>query len=533
MLILLGFFVFSAGNSYVAAQTQIASLSWGLPDGGWENSVNRIGTPLQFPSTMVRMGDAGYLLIRIMLENDPANNAPWQQPRIKIDLPRGFDFSLTNVTTAARADSILIVEPGLTLRSLFTANTAPTGNAATGSPTNRTITLAYANGAGVNSKGITGTGVPANTLALGDSIVIKVRIRAIWEANPLNPGMVVVTLSSGANQSMMGIPIRQLQLNMTSPTLRIRPTPPYSETVLFDKILVDTNWVHVDIDAQQGHTRSAYINYAYNGTVVYLDSFKIDGKPLTILGSNGGAGVFHENRTSTTARVHIRLDQSNLLGNITDVPRTITFRATSNRGCKWELTPWIQNPLVPNTAPSGTASYDRWNTNVTILDLPGTRGFPLYNSQNNAITGANVGVFTNNSQPIIMRTTPRFNMDKLDDPTDLTNIRTPADAYTANHFYSFCWDGVTPNYATLALKEQNGQPSITCEFRTYLDYYTDLSWCEYYDTTQIYYRVTCPSKLNPAVDSIVVPVTRLLASDLDYYKRPCIEVQNNYPSSNA
>jgi hypothetical protein len=126
-----------------------------------------------------------------------------------------------------------------------------------------------------------------------------------------------------------------------------------------------------------------------------------------------------------------------------------------------------------------------------------------------------------------MRTTPRFNMS---DPNDLVNLRTPLDTYSANNFNSFCWDGVTPNYATVAHFDTMHIPVIAFEYKTYMDYHAFLSHCEYYDTAQIYYRVTVP-KVGGG-DSIIFPVTRLKPSDKDFYGKPCIEAINSYPTTN-
>ncbi|MCL1968718.1 MAG: hypothetical protein FWF65_04045, partial [Bacteroidetes bacterium] len=511
ILFLLGFFVFNMINHRAIAQTQITTLTWQQD-------------PVQYPRDLVVLGDPGYIYLSVKLIDDAANNTVWRQPRIKIDLPAGIDFSQSNVTAGTNVSNILINEPGVTTpvtATYFTTSTAPSGAALSGT---RSLTIQYiANG-------------NANTgyLRLGDSIVLKIRIRALWEANALNPGSVKITMSSAANQTLLGGVEKTCQLNLVRPTLRITPTPPYSNTIIFNNIL-DTMLVSVNIDAQNGHTRSALIAYTYNSNYVYLDNFKLDGRDLPLLMSNSGGGVFHNTRISGTALpgpataqiTYIRLDQTTLQNtNITDVPRTLTFRATTNRGCNWELVPWIQNPLVPTNSPSPSTSYDRWNDNPTILSLPGVRGAPTFLSQNTN------GTFTANNSPVIMRRTPRFNMNN---PNDLTGLRTGyTDTYSGNgyQFITFCWDGETPNYATLALYNNNGIPSIACEFRTYLDYYTNLSYCEYYDTTQIYYRITCPSKINGA-DSIVRPVTRLKASDVDFYGKPCIDARNDFPSTNA
>ncbi|MDR0207121.1 MAG: hypothetical protein LBI45_07705, partial [Bacteroidales bacterium] len=514
------FLLFFAGNiGKINAQggTQIATLTW-------------IQEPKQFPQDLIILGDTGYIYLHIVMVDDPANNLPWVQPRIKIDLPLGIDFSQANWNAGTTVSNILISESGLTPVARFTATTAPSGAALSGT---RTITLAYIGGSGAPG--------PASTLALGDSIKVKVRIRALWEASVLNPGTVTVNMSSGTGATLLGGTTRTTQLNLMRPSLRIYPTPPFTETFIFNNIL-DTMLVSVDIDAQQGHTRTAFINYAYRGDVVHLDSFKLDGilLPVTTSATASVPGVYHANRFATNASVQIRLDQTLLKGNITATPRTLTFRATANRGCNWNLSPWIQNPLVPNISPSGTNSYDRWTSNATVLSLPGVRANPIFYSQRAALNQFNA---TNN--PVIMRVSPRFDLSNPNNNNPAL-YTTPTDAYSANNFNSFCWDGETPNYTTLALKSGNntlsggvftdmGQPTITFEFRTYLDYYTNLSYCEYYDTAQIYYRVWIPKdpKNLLVTDSLWVPITRLKNTDRDYYGRLCIDPTNNFPSSNA
>ena len=286
ILILLSFiFLWVVENHVVAQSTQIATLSWGKADGSW----CPLGDPScgieQFPNDLVILGDPGYLYLRLKLENDPVNNLPIQRPLIRVELPKGIDFSQVNVTQGTRADNILISEAGLTPVASFTAATAPTGNAATLNPGPRTITFEYI----ANSR----------TLRLGDSLVLKIRIRAIWESDVLNPGMIKVTVSSGDNQNILGTTEKNYLVNVIRPELRIRPTPGFDETIIFANIL-DTMLVSVDLDAQQGHTRSAYIMYAYNSNFVYLDSFKFDGKDLPLLPSNSGSGVFHNTRLPGT-----------------------------------------------------------------------------------------------------------------------------------------------------------------------------------------------------------------------------------------
>ena len=493
-------------NEKIFAQTQFPHITW--------------VEVKQYPNDLVQMGDEGYIKIHLYLTNDPINYMAWKRPRIVITLPMGIDFSnvAANVSPPAGSNvpNILVNEPGLTPNTYFNNVTAAlAGNALTGSPSFRTLTLDY------NRLGNT-TNLANAELPLGDSIVMKVRIRALINVNQFNPGSVTVKVSSLANQLMTGGDTRTCPLNVLKPTLRLIPTFSPSGFLPFANIL-DTMTVSVALDCQNGHARSALVRYTYPGNIVYLDSAKLDGKPLTILSSNSGAGVFYQNPTSTTSYINIRLDQTNLNGNITSTPRIITFRATINRGCNRILTPLLQNPLL---AQSPSTTFDQWADNPITLDVPGNATTSVFHTLATPTSPTAAQSWGNNK--VSMRTVPRFN------PANPNDLTVPYDMYAQNDFYSFCYDGVTPNYATLVFKEPTPLNSnVSFQFSVQTHNNANLSYCEYIDTSQIYYRITVPSKINPAVDSIVKPVTKILNTDRDFKNLLCIDIQNNYPTSVA
>ena len=497
------FLIFSGAIGKTFAQTQFPHITW--------------VEVKQYPDDLVQMGDEGYIKIHIYMTNDPINYIAWQRPRIQVTLPMGIDFSnagsasLVSPTGATTVATTLISDPGVTPVSYF-QNATATGNALTGSPTFRTLNFDYNRPT-----------LAAALLPLGDSLVLKVRIRALINVNQFNPGAVTVKVSSLNNQLMTGGDTRTCQLNVVKPVLRLRPTFNETGLVIFNNIL-DTMPITLALDCQNGHARSAYIRYTYTGTIVSIDSVKLDGVPLAILPSNSGSGVNFQSPTSATSYLHIRLDQSNLKGNITSVPRIISFRATVNRGCNRTLTPLWQNPLT-NQAPSTT--NDQWSENPIILDVPGNTTSSVYHTQNTVTSATATPTWGNNA--IQMRTIPRFN------PNNPTDLSVPFDLYAQNHYFSFCHDGKTPNYMALVFNEYPPQSSaITFQFATQTWYNGNLSPCEYIDTSQIYYRVILPSKLNRNIDSLLlVPVTKINNTDRDFYGRLCIDPTNGYPTTNA
>ena len=450
-------------------------------DAQWPTIVWDDLSPRQDPAPMIILGDEGCVYINAKLKHDVAADGVLRQPRITVAIPTGIEFAGTNVGT------VLTNSAGLTLPSTFTCTPA------TISATTREVTF-------IHNK----------TMELTDSLVLKVKIKVACNAPIANPGQITVTFSSGAGDLVLQNN-RTFTSSYRSPTLRIGPTPPNDWTVNFTHIK-DTNWVSIDIKAENGYAKSTLITLAYNGTIVYLDSFKLGNKVLPILASNSGEGVYHANRTAASAVTNIRLGNVLLEGDLTEISRTIKFRATANLGCNWEITPKIQNNL--------TSNCQTWEENKIVLQMPGTRGAPAFSALN---TSEQVVVNTPN-QPIIMRTIPRFNMSN---PNDLTILPDPKAVTSSNQWYYFCWDGVTPNYGTLAFKNTNGVAATEFSFYTEMNHGANLSICEYIDTTQIYYRVTVPSKLT-GLDSIVVPVTKLYNTDRDSKNQLSIAIENNY-----
>ncbi|MDR0206698.1 MAG: fibrobacter succinogenes major paralogous domain-containing protein [Bacteroidales bacterium] len=499
-------FTFLVTTEKINAQTQFPHITW--------EEVK------QYPDDLVQMGDDGFLKIHIFMTVDPVNYCAWKRPRITIDLPYGIDFSNAGSTVngspvaGSNVPNILVNEPGLTPNTYFNnVAAALSGHALTGSPNFRRLILDY------NRLGNT-TNLANAELPLGDSIVIKVRIRALIHVNQFNPGIITIKVSSLANQLMTGGDTKTCPLNVIKPVLRVTPT--FSANGFLPLDILDTARVSVALDCQNGHARSCSLRYTYNGSIVYIDSVKLDGVPLNILPSNSGVGVNFQNPTSTTSYLHIRLDRSNLGGNITSTPRIITFRVSVNRGCNRTLTPLWQNPLVQQ---SPSTIFDQWTDNPITLDVPGSTTTSVYHTQATQTTPTQIPGWGNNV--VSMRTIPRFNPN---DPNDLT---VPYDMYAQNQFHSFCYDGKTPNYATLVFNEYPAlNDAVTFHFTVQTHNNANLSYCEYIDTSQIYYRVILPSKLNRNVDSVLlVPVTKIKNTDRDLYNRLCIDVQNNYPTS--
>ena len=136
----------------------------------WQDGKGNVHAPRTEPAALVSLGDTGYLYINVHL--GVANLA---QPQIKIALPKGVDFIGTALT------SMLINEPGTTTPS--TCFSIPAGGlSGSEAAGNRTLIMNYTcNG---------------NTFLIGDSIVMKVRIRATCNIDVINPGNFVIDITS-------------------------------------------------------------------------------------------------------------------------------------------------------------------------------------------------------------------------------------------------------------------------------------------------------------------------------------------------
>jgi len=419
-----------------------------LPTLTWNNQA-----PKQYPGAIVALGDDGYLYLNATLYKINI-----VQPRIEVVLPKGIDFVGTTKAT------ILTDDPVLTPTASF-GNPTLTGTEAAG---NRKLVIYYI----ANS----------NTLKVGDSLVMKLNIRATCNVDILNPGNFDINIYAGDGAMVMG-GYRNFQANIQKPTMRLFQTPGY-ETINFAQVN-DTEKVSLDFDAQNGYVTSTYITLTYNGSIIYLSNFKINGTPLNLLTANSGIGVYHNSRVGATPNpnpaatsqiTYIRLDQSVLGRRIDNIVHTLTFDASSNLGCTQLIGTAIRNNL--------TSNCEAWTGNQIILSLPGTNGGPSFS-------------YT----PIAFRQVSYFDFNN---PNNMTPPTDPGIAF-AN---GFCWDGVTPNYGLLVFTNNNGIATSSFSFLTEMNHGANQSRCEYIDTTKVYYRVSVRNAANTG-DSIVTPLTRI------------------------
>ena len=414
---LFSFLLFSSFSAFAQNPTLI-----------WQNDA-----PKQFSNDLVALGDTGYLYI-----NAQVIGTALAQPKIEIKLPKGVDFIGNNYTT------LLISETGVTTSSSCFSAPTLTGTEAAG---NRTLVMNYT--------------CNTNSLPIGDSIVLKVKIRATCNMDVLNPGNFTVTITSGAGGTVNNN-FPPFLANLIKPTLRIIPNP----NVVNYASISETKLVNIDIDAWQGYSFSTLVTLTYDGSVVTINDFKIDGISLTTLASNAGIGVYHQNRTSATATTYIRLNQSVLNGPINNIVRKLTFTANSKYGCTQTIGTKIQNTL--------TTVCDSWTGANVILQLPTENVLPLYTVVS--------GYQTND---------------------DLVN----PDPNAGKHIYN-CWNGEDPIYwVKNTITNTNNTSTASFKFTTTLtNHQTGNSG--HVDTTQVYYCVTVRNAANTA-DSIVTNRTRI------------------------
>jgi len=429
---LLSAFFFSAFCflSAAKAQTVLSNLMWDMD------------APRQEPAVLDALGDDGYLYINAHLyAKDIAN------PRIEVQLPVGIDFA---GTTKA---SIVVSASGLTPFASF-GNPTLTGSEAAG---NRKLVIYYTGNSSI--------------LHVGDSLVMKLNIRATCNVNVFDPGNFIIDVFSGAGDFVLG-GHKYFQASVQKPTMRIFQTPGY-EIINYANIN-DTQLVSLDFDAQNGYVNSTLITLNYNGSIIFLNNFKIDGTPLNLLTTNAGVGVFHNSRvtgtpnplpTQTAQITYIRLDQTVLGRKIDDTPHILTFEATPNLGCVQTISTKIQNNLA--------SACESWTGNQIVLQLPSSGVAPTF------------------ATSYELRTNP--------------NIDTPDPK--VNNWNYICYDGVTPHYLVVTFKNNNSAPTAALQFHSLFDY-LDLQAHQYVDTTHVYFRVTVPSKVDGS-DSIVVPLTRI------------------------
>ena len=409
----------------------------------WQNF-----SPQQFPADLVVLGDNGYLYINVKLSNAVINN-----PKITITLPQGVDFAGTSKIAIITHDT---VDAGVT-RYTFFSNPTLSGTAAAG---DRKVEINY-----------TGN---SNTLRVDSTIVMKINIRALCDINTSSPGSYTITFSG--TQPTITDYTRTIAASLQKPILRIAAAP---DVIPFARVL-DTNLVSLNIDAQNGYATSALIALRYNGTIIYLDSFKIDGifLPLSMLANtNASAGgtVLHNSRvsgteapspTATSQITYIRLDQSVLNGNIDNIVRHLTFRATANTGCDQTITMEVRHNLPTNctTTPGN---------NTIILNLPSAS------------------------------TTPQFSY------AGELYVIDGADTLR-NSWHYVCFDGVTPFYTRTIFTNTNATATAALNFNSYFPY--EMHPAMFSDTSQIFFQVSVPSKIDGS-DSITHPKTRIIGGD--------------------
>jgi len=362
-------------------------------------------TPSQ-SNALVALGDTGYLYINALITGTSLVN-----PVVEIIVPPGVEFIGSTKAT------MLINEPGSSYSCI--------DNNITLLPMTRTATLNYTcNG---------------NMLYAGDSIVLKVKLRATYGINPSNPGNFTVNIK-GSGFVSNGNQI--FPANLIKPTLRIVPTP----ANISGTIGTPTN-VTIDIDAALGHTYSTLVTLSYDGAALTLNNFKINGTPLgSAPSATSGLGVFIKSPANAQAQAVIRLNHTVMNGKLDNTPRTITFDATAKYGCTKIIETKIQNTLDVN--------YESWaGTPVTIV-LPG--GLDILPQFTHA------GVFLASKD---------FNTSS-----------------TIN-YTQFCWNGSAPAYwIKNTFTNTNGVAIADLQFMAVAIAHA-LGNCAYIDENQVWYRI--------------------------------------------
>ncbi|MDR0872917.1 MAG: hypothetical protein LBN27_05535, partial [Prevotellaceae bacterium] len=418
------------------AQTVLSNLIW------------EQGAPAQNPTPIVALGDSGYLYINAKLYAKNIVN-----PKIEVVLPVGIDFVRVGSTAApGNAKQTIYTDANLTPAASFDNGTV-TGTSVAGT---RKFTINYT----ANSK----------TLRIGDSIVMKIAIRATCGVDIFNQGDYVIDISG--NDFVLG-GHRDYQASVQKPTMRLQPTSGY-EIINYTQVK-DTNLVSLDIDAQNGYVKSFRAMFTYNPQIIYVDSFKIDGvlipaarivyNPVTVT-------------TQTSRTVTITLTQAELNGNVNNIARKLTFRATSNQGCNQFINTEIWYDASYTNTNAANQCGNRWTGSQVILQLPSEGVAPIF-SYSSATT-------------------------RVQDDDDFDNMR------NKNDWRYVKFDG-SLNWAKATFSNSNSAPTSSFRILSWLT--TSLSPCAYIDSTQIYFRVSVRNAANTA-DSIVIDRTRITAKYL-------------------
>jgi uncharacterized protein (TIGR02145 family) len=451
---------FIAGQHAASAQV-VSNLIW------------RDDAPQTVPHTLVALGDVGYVYINVRLVAKPAETL-----RLELVLPTGVEFARVDNGNNASTNSkqMLYNETGVTTPTSYFGNATLSGTAANG---DRKLVIYYTRNSG--------------TLDIGDSLIMKIAVKATCGVDIFNPGTFKINFY--ATDILLG-GYREIQASVQKATMRIYATPGY-EIVNYTQVK-DTNTVSLNIDAQNGYVKSFRTMFTYNPQIIYLDSFKIDGRtiPASQIVYNPATVT-----TQTSRTVTITVNQTDLDGYVTGVARTLTFRASSNLGCNQYINSelWYDATYTKANAQSQCANW--WQGNQIILQLPSDGVAPAFTS----LKPEEYPTYSSTGQAVEMRTIPYFNMEDTGDYTAST-------VYIAdskrNNFNYFCWDGTTPNYGAIVFKNTNAAPTASFRFWTEMNHGSNLSRCEYIDTAQIYWRASVPSKID-GKDSIVIPLQKL------------------------
>ncbi|MCL2435505.1 MAG: hypothetical protein FWD09_05130, partial [Lentimicrobiaceae bacterium] len=453
----------------------------------WSDEPNK--APRQITEPMVIMGDVDTLYINAKLEDVDMENV-----RVEIVLPIGFEFAGPNAdgTGTPTRNSMLADQPELTPRARFSsANPTITTVNVAGVGDCRKATINYIGGS---------PGTADNALRVGDSLVMKVMIRATCNANPATPGIYDVYILCSNYGVYLGYR-RDANARVLNPVLRLIPEG--GRTTIFDSIY-DVQKITLNINAESGYSNSTLITLGpYNSSIIALDSFKLDGVLLPVIAGNGTAntnpGVRWRYAAGNASQyVYIQLPQSLLEGRIDATDRKLTFNASTNLGCNREIPTAIRSSLGTTLAtPGGTISATtyctEWTTAILELQVSSDGDIPTYSTSTNVAH---------------LRTISRF------DP-DPAVVDVPPDPHSNNINY-YCWDG-SENYCSFVFTNGNNQPTASFNFRTGITTVggdgldNDLSHCAYIDTSQVYFRVTVRNAANTA-DSIVIPVEKIPGS---------------------
>ena len=293
----------------------------------------------------------------------------------------------------------------------------------------------------------------SKTLSVSNFIDMQIAVRALCGVNVASPGDFKITVS-GTDIVMQGT--KNIPLSVQKPTARMY-TATGGDVKTYANI-GDINSFALKIDAYSGYIKSAKVQLAFPGNVVTLSNFKLDGVEVP------GAKIANASAGTVNQVTTITIDNALLGSGVLDATvRTLTFDATANKGCARTI-----------------------NTNI-FYDATATT---VANACQNA-----VGPTLTMDLPTDV-TAPVFSHSKVwraERDLDITGVA----SMTGTDF--LCYDGSRANYEYFTFINTNNTPASSLSFNTRF-YYSDWpSICAYYDTTDVYYRVTVGGVAGPYI----------------------------------